>query len=567
MEVGAGGGEDRSGGQLAEEGAVEGAEVGHFERAIGRVVDGYRKLEDRKLLEGSSKNAPAWRGGAYISPTLIGSTAKDKHFRQAEFLFLEVIDIEIASRFATAATDSSTLNNHAVAAKPIPTMATLRATPNLLAMPPPLRSLLLTHHILLPTRTFATRPGPRRHSIPPLPGFDPEPPLSQTTEEYIPPLESTSYLPPPSNDPNGLPFPAPPPSKSSLAKATGIFTSKGGPKFLYSAGRFLELPVNTHTPEICLIGRSNVGKSTLINALSGLLGASARNSHGVVARKQGSAITSRKAGCTVTLNGYGFGTPPPEPPSALEEIKAKREAVVKGATRQARREAQKEYMQREKPRRYALIMVDMPGYGLGSKKDWGVEIQKYLAKRQMLKGAVVLIDAETGVKEQDRMVLGNLRDHDVRTVVVLTKGDKVVDAAVVEQRKQNGEGKGGAEERIGEVLVGVWKELRRAERRSLTWLEGGDKGWEREVWVTGAGDPRNGGLGVETARWAICRLAGLVEDKRKIVVPGLDVAVGKGKKEVVEVEQEEPEIVSFDDIEALMEREKARPKKRLHPSF
>lgn len=63
------------------------------------------------------------------------------------------------------------------------------------------------------------------------------------------------------------------------------------------------------------------------------------------------------------------------------------------------------------------------------------------------------------------------------------------------------------------------------------------------------------------------RLAGLVEDKRKIVVPGLDVAVGKGKKEVVEVEQEEPEIVSFDDIEALMEREKARPKKRLHPSF
>ncbi|KAK4677349.1 hypothetical protein QC764_406150 [Podospora pseudoanserina] len=432
--------------------------------------------------------------------------------------------------------------------------------------PCPPRSLLLTHHILLPTRTFATRPGPRRHSIPPLPGFDPEPPLSQTTEEYIPPLESTSYLPPPSNDPNGLPFPAPP-SKSSLAKATGIFTSKGGPKFLYSAGRFLELPVNTHTPEICLIGRSNVGKSTLINALSGLLGASARNSHGVVARKQGSAITSRKAGCTVTLNGYGFGTPPPEPPSALEEIKAKREAVVKGATRQARREAQKEYMQREKPRRYALIMVDMPGYGLGSKKDWGVEIQKYLAKRQMLKGAVVLIDAETGVKEQDRMVLGNLRDHDVRTVVVLTKGDKVVDAAVVEQRKQNGEGKGGAEERIGEVLVGVWKELRRAERRSLTWLEGGDKGWEREVWVTGAGDPRNGGLGVETARWAICRLAGLVEDKRKIVVPGLDIVVGKGKKEVVEVEQEEPEIVSFDDIEALMEREKARPKKRLHPSF
>src|SRR5690606_33415066 len=80
----------------------------------------------------------------------------------------------------------------------------------------------------------------------------------------------------------------------------------------------------------------------------------------------------------------------------------------------------------EPPPQYRLIMVDLPGYGLGSEAEWGIEIQKYLSRRQMLKGAVLLIDAVAGVKEADRMVLETLRDAQVRTSVVLTKADKLV---------------------------------------------------------------------------------------------------------------------------------------------
>ncbi|KAK4232647.1 P-loop containing nucleoside triphosphate hydrolase protein [Podospora fimiseda] len=422
---------------------------------------------------------------------------------------------------------------------------------------------------------------PKQKSPPPPPSAPPsisekttKPPRNSKTPESDlpsspetnPPSSDTipiSYLPPPSNDPNQRAFPAVPLSPQALKYTTKIFTSSS-PKFLYSAGRFLELPRNSHTPEVCLIGRSNVGKSTLINALSGLGGATARSSHGLKARQANTAITSRKAGCTVTLNGYGFGEAPvesKEQQQSQQQKKKEEKEKQSGLTRSERRQMQKEAAMREPPRKHALVMVDMPGYGHASKQAWGKEIQKYLEKRVMLKGAIVLIDSVSGVKDLDRTVLHNLRNAGLKTGVVLTKVDKLIE----------GKDKERAKKKIEDVCLSVWKELRGVERRGGEWTEGGEIGWEREVFITGAGDPRNQGLGVEGARWAICKMAGLVEDRREVVVPGLvseEEVVGFDEIKWAAPVKEEEKVTTFEGmIEATREKPRERGERRPRASF
>lgn len=386
-------------------------------------------------------------------------------------------------------------------------------------------------------RQFSSSPPQRFPSkyYPPRSKTDPDRKLKQATlaDAKFPAI---SYLPPPSNDPLQHVVPSQLPSTASLQQASTVFTSQA-PRFLYSASRFLQIPVNTHTPEVCLVGRSNVGKSTLINALAGADAELARKAHGLKARTAGLAITSRIAGSTKSVNAYGFG-----PPSKAQRIAAlERAREVKERLRiergsRSERRAKRDLL--EPPPQYRLIMVDLPGYGLGSEAEWGIEIQKYLSRRQMLKGAVLLIDAVAGVKEADRMVLETLRDAQVRTSVVLTKADKLVRDANEER----------ARSRIEDVCRSVWNELRRAEAGSATWLEGAEKGWQREIWITSAGDPDadGNGIGIVGVRWEICRLAGLVEDKRVLNPPPKPAAAQK--------------IVSFDQIEWMADAEAHRAK-------
>jgi GTP-binding protein len=148
--------------------------------------------------------------------------------------------------------------------------------------------------------------------------------------------------------------------------------------FVKGCVRIDDLPP-TDRLEIAFAGRSNVGKSSLINALAGA----------------GIARTSNTPGRTQELNIFeSSGTP--------------------------------------------LRIVDMPGYGFAAAprdkvETWTRLINKYLTGRPNLRRVYVLIDGRHGPKDNDLSVMNQLDKSAVSYQVVLTKGDKLLpkDLAVV----------------------------------------------------------------------------------------------------------------------------------------
>ena len=143
------------------------------------------------------------------------------------------------------------------------------------------------------------------------------------------------------------------------------------PRFVASADRMASLP-SEGLPEIAFIGRSNVGKSSLLNALTGV---------GSLAK------VSDKPGKTQALNIFELG----------------------------RKDT-------------AFTLVDMPGYGFAFAKDEAVERWRalsadYLNTRKTLKLVLVLIDARVGLKPSDLQMLQFLEAARVKYTLVLTKAD------------------------------------------------------------------------------------------------------------------------------------------------
>ena len=165
----------------------------------------------------------------------------------------------------------------------------------------------------------------------------------------------------------------------------------GPVEFLKSAPDLKFLPDDGQAPEIAFAGRSNVGKSSLLNALT---------------NRKALARTSNTPGRTQELNFFDVANP-------------------------AR-----------------LRLVDMPGYGFAEApkdivKRWRRLVNDYLRGRAALKRVLVLIDSRHGLKDVDREVMEMLDDAAVSYHLVLTKGDKVkpsalgalYEATMVEARK------------------------------------------------------------------------------------------------------------------------------------
>lgn len=150
-------------------------------------------------------------------------------------------------------------------------------------------------------------------------------------------------------------------------------------RFLTSADRLDRLPPTT--AEVAVVGRSNVGKSSLLNAL---------------ANQNALAKTSKTPGRTQLLNCF---------------------ELREGGT-----------------------VVDCPGYGYAKvskakRADWGDMIESYLAGREPLQMVMVLVDGEVGPTKLDQSILEWLREEALPHQVVATKHDKVK-AKLREKRKR-----------------------------------------------------------------------------------------------------------------------------------
>lgn len=148
-------------------------------------------------------------------------------------------------------------------------------------------------------------------------------------------------------------------------------------EFVAGATAFEQLPAPTYA-EVAFAGRSNVGKSSLINSL--------------VARKK-LVRTSSDPGCTRAINIF--------------RVRLRAEDVEGH-----------------------IDLVDLPGYGYArrskaERRSWGPLIETFLSHRAGLRGVVVIVDIRRGFQDDDAQLIEFLDSVSVQPILVATKLDKL----------------------------------------------------------------------------------------------------------------------------------------------
>ncbi len=154
-----------------------------------------------------------------------------------------------------------------------------------------------------------------------------------------------------------------------------------GAEFVTTATKVAEYPSKA-VPEVAFVGRSNVGKSSMINALC---------------KRKKLVRVSHTPGRTKTLNFF----------DVMLEHRAKKRT---------------------------LRLCDLPGYGYAKvskaeRAEWNRMIDDYLTQRHTLKVVVTIIDAEIGPTPDDLKMLDFLQEKPPRILVVATKLDRINKAA------------------------------------------------------------------------------------------------------------------------------------------
>tara|TARA_B110000438_G_C15735038_1_gene615953 strand:- start:354 stop:977 length:624 start_codon:yes stop_codon:yes gene_type:complete len=167
----------------------------------------------------------------------------------------------------------------------------------------------------------------------------------------------------------------------SASRSLNLFFSRN--HFKGSFNSFNEVP-NEHLPECCFIGRSNVGKSSIINA---------------VTKSKKLAKTSKTPGRTQNINSFLIND--------------------------------------------KINIIDLPGYGYAKVSKAKREelynlIESYLINRENLKQIFVLVDCKVGIKDSDIDILDIISENNKQFCIILTKIDKCGENFINKQKESLG---------------------------------------------------------------------------------------------------------------------------------